>query len=44
VIGYAAPPEHAYAQTLAALADALQARPSAGATSSRTTASTASRR
>jgi GntR family transcriptional regulator/MocR family aminotransferase len=44
VLGYAAPPEHAYAQTLAALAEALQARPSAGATSSRTTASTASRR
>ena len=55
VLGYAAPPEHAYGQTLATLADALQAgvtrerrashaSPSAGATSSRTVASTASRR
>jgi GntR family transcriptional regulator / MocR family aminotransferase len=40
VLGYAAPPEHAYAQTLAA----LQASLSAGRSSSRTTASTASRR
>ena len=44
VLGYAAPPEHAYARTLAALAEVLQTSPSAGATSSRTTASTASRR